>query len=137
MTKPEFFEHIDTIEMRLRSAEQLIQSGSDTEYLLLNLSLITIARGSCSMLVKPNKEDTDLIGQLLIPSDRNIIEATVELSLRHFNQFVTQIIQTADRAVTAKMMLSKTLVLDNNGCLIINNSTNASITKLSWTFTLK
>lgn len=137
MNKPDFFEHIDTIEMRIRGAEQQIQSWADTESLVITLSLITIARGSCAMVITPNDKKTSPNGQLHIPLNRNVIEATVTMPRRHFDQLVRQIIQTADRSVTAKMTLSTTLILDNDGCLIIEAPTDASITNLVWSLTLK
>ncbi len=137
MNKPKSFEHIDTIEMRIRGVEQQIKSWANTESLLITLSLITIARGSCTMVINPNGKTEKPIGQLHIPSNRNVIEATVEMPQRHFDQLVRQIAQTADRSVTAKMTLSTTLVLDSDGCLIIDKPADASITNLIWSLTLK
>ena len=70
-------------------------------------------------------------------SYRNVIEAVVTLPQDHFERLTKQMSQIADRAVTAKMTLDKTLVLDHQGCLIIDNSTDAIITDLVWTFSLK
>ena len=137
MVKPEFFEHIDTIEMRIRGAEQQIQSWTGTESLLITLSLITIARGTCAMVINPNDKEKSSNGQLHIPLNRNVIEASVEMPRRHFDKLVKQIAQTAERAGTAKMILSTTLVLDSNGCLIIEKPIDASITSLDWSLTLK
>ena len=137
MSKPDFFEHIDTIEMRIRSAEQKIESWAGTESLLITLSLITIARGTCAMVINPNDKKTSSSGQLHIPLNRNVIEASVEMPRRHFDQLVKQIAQTAERSVTAKMTLSTTLVLDSGGCLIIEETTDASITSLNWHLPLK
>ncbi|MDC1383328.1 hypothetical protein N8500_07555 [Candidatus Puniceispirillum sp.] len=137
MTKPEFFEHIDTIEMRIRGAEQQIQSWAGTESLLITLSLITIARGTCLMVINPNDSEISPNGQLHIPLNRNVIEASVEIPRRHFDKLIKQIARTAERAGTAKMILNTTLVLDSNGCLIIEEPTDASITSLNWSLTLK
>ena len=137
MIKPEFFEHIDTIEMRIRGAEQQIQSWAGTESLLITLSLITIARGTCAMVINPNNKVTSSNGRLHVPLNRNVIEASVEMPRRHFDKLVKQIAQTAERAGTVKMVLSTTLVLDSNGCLIIEEPTDALITSLNWFLTLK
>ena len=59
------------------------------------------------------------------------------MSQAHFDKLTKLMSQIADRAVTAKVTLDKTLVLDHQGCLIIDNSTDALITDLVWTFTLK
>ena len=137
MIKPHFFESINEIEMRVHSAEQQIQSIGNGECLILKLSLITIARGSCSMVISPGQLKKGYCAKLHIPSDRNVIEAVITLPQEHFDKLTKRLSQIADRAVTAKITLDKTLVLDNQGCLIIEDSTDALITDLVWTFSLK
>ena len=137
MNRPPFFESINEIEMRVRSAEQQIQSIGDAECLIVKLSLITIARGSCSMVISPGQPKKGYCAKLHIPSDRNVIEAALTLPREHFDKLTKQMSQIADRAVTAKITLNKTLVLDHQGCLIIENSTDALITDLVWMFSLK
>ena len=137
MKQPQFFESITEIEMRVHSAEQQIQSYRVSEHLSLKLSLITIARGSCSMVIFPGRPQTGHCGKLHIPSDRNVIEAAITLPQEHFDRLVKRMTLTADRAVLAKVTLNKTLVLDHQGCLIIDNSTDALITELVWTFKIK
>ena len=137
MNRPPFFESINEIEMRVRSAEQQIQSIGDAECLIVKLSLITIARGSCSMVISPGQPKKGYCAKLHIPSDRNVIEAALTLPQEHFDKLTKRMSQVADRAVTAKITLNKTLVLDHQGCLIIENSTDALITDLVWTFSLK
>ena len=137
MVKPHFFERITEIEMRLHRAEQQIQSSGNSECLILKLSLITIARGSCSMVISPVQDKIDHSGTLHIPADRNVIEAAITLPQGHFDKLITRMAQKADRAVVAKITLDKTLVLDHQGCLIIEDSTDALITDLVWTFTFK
>ena len=137
MIKPQFFESINEIEMRLHSAEQQLQSIENVECLILKLSLITIARGSCSMVISPGRLKKEYCAKLHIPSDRNVIEAVLTLPQEHFDKLTERMSRMADRAVTAKITLDKTLVLDNQGCLIIEDSTDALITDLVWSFSLK
>ena len=137
MTKVKFFESITEIEMRVHSAEQQFQSLGNAECLILKLSLITIARGSCSMVISPGQPKNGYCAKLHIPSDRNVIEAAIKLPREHFEKLTERMSQIGDRAVTAKMTLDKTLVLDYQGCLIIDDSTDALITDLVWTFSLK
>ena len=137
MNKPQFFESITEIEMRVRSAEQQIQSLTNAEHLFLKLSLITIARGSCSMVISPVQDKIKHSGTLHIPSDRNVIEAAITVPQKLFDKLITRMAQKADRAVVAKITLDKTLVLDHQVCLIIEDSTDALITDLVWTFTFK
>ena len=137
MVKPHFFEEITEIEMRVHRAEQQIISSKHAECLILKLSLVTIARGSCSMVISPERVKKGYCANLHIPIDRNVIEAVISLPQEHFNKLTQQMSRIADRAVTAKMTLDKTLVLDHQGCLIIEESTDATITDLVWTFSLK
>ena len=137
MIEPQFYQSINEIEMRLQSAEQQIQSSLDAECLSLKLSLITIARGSCSMIISPGCPQKGYCGELHVPLDRNVIKAAITLQKEHFNQLIKRLVQTADRAVLLKITLDKTLVLDHQGCLIIDNSIDAMITDLIWTLTIK
>ncbi len=137
MNKPQFFESITEIEMRVDSAEQQIQSYTGAEHLFLKLSLITIARGSCSMIILPGRPQPGHCGKLHIPSERNVIEAVITLPQEYFDRLIKRMARTADRAVLAKVTLDKTLVLDHHGCLIIDNSTDALISELVWTFKIK
>ena len=137
MIKPHFFESITEIEMRVHSAEHQIQSIGNAENLVLKLSLITTARGSCSMIISPGQLKKGYCATLHIPSDRNVIEAVITLPQEHFDKLTKRMSQIADRTVTAKITLDKTLVLDHQGCLIIEDATDAIITDLVWTFSLK
>ena len=137
MVKPHFFEKITEIEMRVHRAEQQIWFSENAERLILNLSLITIARGSCSMVISPTQVKKEYCAKLHIPLDRNVIEATIMLPREHFDKLTKRMSQNADRTVTAKITLDKTLVLDHQGCLIIEESTDAIITDLVWTISLK
>ena len=137
MVKPHFFEKITEIEMRVHRAEQQIRSSKNAECLFLKLSLVTIARGSCSMVISPGKLKKGYLAKLHIPSDRNVVEALLTLPQEHYDKLTKRMSQVADRAVTAKITLDKTLTLDHQGCLIIEHSTDALITDLTWTFSLK
>ena len=137
MSKPHFFESITEIEMRVDRAEQQIQSSKNAERLVLKLSLITIARGSCSMVISPGQPKKGYCAKLHIPIDRNVIEAAITLPQEHFEKLTGHMAQIGDRAVTAKMTLDKTLVLDHQGCLIIEDATDAIITDLLWTFSFR
>ena len=131
------FEKINHIEMRVRSANFQIQSGTNAENLCINFSLITIARGSCTMNIKPSKTKASMSGKLHIPLDRTVIEVDVGLPKNHFDGLIKHLVQTADRHVTAKIELDKMLVIDHEGCLVIDGSIDASITNLTWTLKLK
>ena len=89
------------------------------------------------MIISPGQLKKGYCATLHIPSDRNVIEAVITLPQEHFDKLTERMSQITDRAVTAKITLDKTLVLDHQGCLIIEDSTDALITDLVWTFSLK
>ena len=131
------FESTTHIEMRVRSAEHQIHSFTTEESLLIKFSLITIARGSCEMWIKPSSAKSGFSGTLNVPLDRNVMEARINLPQKHFNYLVKQMIKTAGRSVTATIELGTTLTLGRDGCLIIDEPTATSITSLNWTLALK
>jgi hypothetical protein len=89
------------------------------------------------MVISPGKPKEAYCGHLHIPSDRNVIEAAIKLPQKHFGQLINSMVRTTDRAIVIKITLDKTLVLDHQGCLLIEDPTDALIKDLIWTFPLK
>ena len=137
MSDEEQFQLTNRIEMQIGSVEYQIETSTEAESLALKLSLVTIARGSCLMYIKPSVATSGFCGTLKIPLDRNVIEARVEMSHMLFNRLIKRISETAVRRVTATVEINKTLTLDHDGCLIIDDTTEALIENLNWTFGLR
>ena len=137
MSDEEQFQLTNRIEMQIGSTEYQIETSTAAESLTIKLSLVTIARGSCLMYVKSNTAASGFCGTLKIPLDRNVIEAKVEMSHILFNRLIKRISETAARRVTATVEINKTLTLDHGGCLIIDDTTEALIKNLTWTFGLR
>ena len=137
MSDQEQFQLTNRIEMRVGSVEYQVDASTAAESLAIKLSLVTIARGSCLMSIKPSTATSGFCGTLKIPLDRNVIEARVEMSHMLFNRLIKRIAETAVRRVTATVEIDKTLTLDHDGCLIIGDSTEALIENLTWTFGLR
>ena len=137
MSDEEQFQLTNRIEMQIGSVEYQVETSTAVESLAIKLSLVTIARGSCLMYIKSSTATSGFCGTLKIPLDRNVIEATVEMSHMLFNQLIKRIAETAERRVTATVEIDKKLTLDHEGCLIIDNTTEASIDNLTWTFGLR
>ena len=123
--------------MQMGSVEYQVETSTAVESLAIKLSLVTIARGSCLMYVTSSTTTSGFCGTLKIPLDRNVIEARVEMSDMLFNRLIKRIVETAARRVTATFEINKTLTLDHDGCLIIDDSTEALIENLTWTFGLR
>ena len=137
MSDEEQFQLTSRIEMQIGSVEYQVETSTAAESLAIKLSLVTIARGSCLMYIKSCTTTSGFCGTLKIPFDRNVIEATVEMSHMLFNRLIKRIAETAERRVTATVEINKTLTLDHEGCLIIDDTTEASIDNLTWTFGLR
>ena len=137
MSDEEQFQLTDRIEMQIGSVEYQVETSTAAESLIIKLSLVTIARGSCLMYVKSSTATSGFRGTLKIPLDRNVIEARVEMSRMLFNRLIKRIAETAVRRVTATIEINKTLTLDHDGCLIIDDTTEALIENLTWTFGLR
>ena len=137
MSEQEQFQLTNRIEMQIGSVEYQVETSTAAESLAIKLSLVTIARGSCLMSIKPSTATPGFCGTLKIPLDRNVIEARVEMSHMLFNRLTQRIAETAARRVTATVEIDKTLTLDHDGFLIIGDSTEALIENLTWTFGLR
>ena len=137
MSDQEQFQLTNRIEMRVGSVEYQVDASTAAESLAIKLSLVTIARGSCLMSIKPSTATSGFCGTLKIPLDRNVIEARVEMPDMLFNRLIKRIAATATRRMTATVEINKTQTLDHAGCLIIRDSTEALIENLTWTFGLR
>ena len=137
MSDEEQFQLTNRIEMQIGSVEYQVETSTAAESLAIKLSLVTIARGSCLMYIKSSTPTPGFCGTLKIPLDRNVIEATVEMSDMLFSRLIKRIAETAERRVTATVEINKTLTLDHGGCLIIDDTTEALIKNLTWTFGLR
>ena len=137
MSDQEQFQLTNRIEMQIGSVEYQVETSTAAESLAIKLSLVTIARGSCLMSIKPSTATSGFRGTLKIPLDRNVIVARVEISQMLFNRLIQRIAETAVRRVTATVEIDKTLTLDHDGFLIIGDSTEALMENLTWTFGLR
>jgi hypothetical protein len=137
MSNEEQFQLTNRIEMQIGSVEYQVETSTAAESLAIKLSLVTIARGSCLMYIKSSTATLGFCGTLKIPLDRNVIEANLEMSHLLFDRLINRIAETAERRVTATVEINKTLTLDHEGCLIIDDTTVALIENLTWTFGLR
>ena len=137
MSDEEQFQLTNRIDMQISSVEHQVETSTAAESLVIKLSLVTIARGSCLMYIESSTATSGFCGTLKIPLDRNVIEARVEMSRMLFNRLIKRFAETAGRRVTATVEINKTLTLDNDGCLIIEDTTEALIDNLTWTFGLR
>ena len=137
MSDQEQFQFTNRIDMHIGSVEYQLVTSTAAESLAIKFSLVTIARGSCLMYIKSSTATPGFCGTLNIPLDRNVIEARVEMCHMLFSRLIKRIAENAERRVTATVEINKTLTLDHGGCLIIDDTTEALIKNLTWTFGLR
>ena len=137
MAKSEFNE-ITEIQMSLQLAEHQLQHNPFQEQLHLSLSLLSIARGSCKMIVQPDRRAaTSFVGALHIPADRAVMQATITLPQSAFGDLVEKLRQLGPRPINLLATLDKPLTVDYEGILFIDPPVDAAITNLVWTIPLK
>ena len=137
MAKSEFFK-ITEIQMSLQLAEHQLQHNPFQEQLHLSLSLLSIARGSCKMIIHPDRQAApSFVGALHIPADRAVMQATVALPQSPFDDLAEKLRQLGPRPSNLLATLDKPLTVDYEGILFVDPPVDAAITNLVWTIPLK
>ena len=132
------FNKITEIQMSLQLAEHQLQHNPYQERLHLSLSLVSIARGSCKMIIRPNRQrEPSFVGALHIPADRAVMQATISLQQSPFDGLVERLRQLGPRPINLLATLNKPLTVDYEGILFIDPPVDASITNLVWTIPIK
>ena len=137
MAKSEF-NKITEIQMSLQLAEHQLQHNPFQEQLHLSLSLLSIARGSCKMVIHPDRKAAPAFaGTLHIPADRAVMQATIALPQNPFDDLAQKLRLTGPRPINLLATLDKPLTVDYNGILFLDPPVDAAITNLVWTIPLK
>ena len=137
MAKSEF-NKITKIQMSLQLAEHQLQHNPFQEQLHLSLSLLSIARGSCKMIIHPNQQAApSFVGTLHIPADRAVMQATIALPQSPFDDLAKKLRNLSPRPINLLAALDKPLTVDYEGILFVDPPVDAVITNLSWTIPVK
>lgn len=132
------FNKITEIQMSLQLAEHQLQHNPSQEQLHLSLSLVSIARGSCKMIIRPDGElAPPFVGALHIPADRAVMQATISLPQSPFDDLAQKLRQLGPRPINLLATLDKPLTVDYEGILFIDPPVDAAIINLVWTIPLK
>ena len=124
--------------MSLQFAEHQVQHNLFQEQLHLSLSLVSIARGSCKMIIRPDGQAAPtFVGALHIPADRAVMEATIALPQNPFDDLAQKLRLTGPRPINLLATLDEPLTVDYDGILFIDPPVDAAITNLIWTIPLK
>ena len=132
------FDSVSDIQMAVQIAEHNLHHYLSTEQINITLSLITIARGSCTMIVRPDAGiESAASGQIHIPADRAVMSAYVSLGRDDFQNLVGYLRHPAPRPITVVVKLDQNLAVDEKGVLFIDGPVDAKITDLFWSFPLR
>jgi hypothetical protein len=132
------FNEITEIQMSLQLAEHQVQHNPFQEQLHLSLSLLSIARGSCKMIIRPDRQAVPFfVGTLHIPADRAVMQATITLPQSPFDDLAKKLHHLGPRPINLLATLDKPLTVDYDGILFIDPPVDAAITNLFWTIPLK
>ena len=132
------FDSVSDIQMAVQIAEHNLHHYRGTEQISITLSLITIARGSCTMIVRPDAAaGSAASGQIHIPEDRAVMSAYVSLGRNDFQNLVQHLRYPAPRPITIVVKIDQNLAVDEKGVLFIDGPVEASITDLFWSFPLR
>tara|TARA_B110000305_G_scaffold141731_1_gene157858 strand:- start:309 stop:722 length:414 start_codon:yes stop_codon:yes gene_type:complete len=132
------FNEITEIQMSLQLAEHQLQHNPFQEQLHISLSLVSIARGSCKMIIRPDGQRApSFFGALHIPADRAVMQATISLPQSPFDDLAQKLGQSRSRPINLLATLDKPLTVNYDGILFIDPPVDAAITNLVWTIPLK
>ena len=132
------FNEINEIQMSLQLAEHQLQHNPFQEQLHLSLSLVSIARGSCKMIIRPDRQGApSFVGALHIPADRAVMQASISLPQSPFDDLAQKLRQSVPRPINLLVTLDKPLTVDYDGILFIDPPVDAAIIDLAWTIPLK
>ena len=132
------FNKITEIQMSLQLAEHNLQHNPLQEQLHVSLSLVSIARGSCKMIIRPDGQRApSFVGALHIPADRAVMQASISLSQSPFDDLAQKLRQSVPRPINLLVTLDKPLTVDYDGILFIDPPVDAAIIDLAWTIPLK
>jgi hypothetical protein len=137
MAKSEF-NKISEIQMSLQFAEHQLHHNPFQEQLNLSLSLLSIARGSCKMIIRPDQQAApSFVGKLHIPANRPVMQATIALPQSPFDNLAKKLHHLGPRPINLSATLDKPLTVDFDGILYIDPPIDAAVTNLVWTLPLK
>ena len=121
---------LKTIHISVFSADLKLIGFQNRRELHLSCGLINIARGNCSVLLRP--ESNDIKGEIFISSERPIMNAELSVPPILFDQVQTSLKNNVGRPLQLIILLDRGLMVDNQGVLTIDDSISAKIKDLSW-----
>ena len=121
------------IQMSLQTAELQVVGAEHKEELNLSFSLMSIARGNCTIQVKPSaKSLVGHIGWLKILIDRPIMNGEIFITYENFDKIMNYFKGSYPRPMTIVLILDQELRISSVGDLMISEEKNLRIVDISW-----
>jgi len=132
------FEKIIHVQMSLQLAEHQLFHNPFQEQLNLSLSLVSIARGSCRIVIRPDGgANTVPFGNLHIPEGRAVMSAKISLDQIQFDDLAGKLRHSTPRPISLIVTLDTALSVNHDGFLFVDPPLDAEITGIAWTLPLK
>ena len=132
------WEQIQTLQMSLQTAELRLGPQEDICELRLSCSLLTIARGSCLLIVRAQDAPSlSPCGSIHISVDRPVMTAEISLSNRDFDNLTEGLSWPTLRPVSVILALQEQLSVSIEGFLRIEADQHIDIAGISTQIPLK
>ena len=121
---------VSTISISVFSADLKLIGFESKRELYLSCGLINIARGNCTIVMRPDANKVN--GIILISSERPVMNADLSVPPILFDQVQNSLKNNVGRPLQLVLLLDKYLHVDNQGILSINYDIKANIEDMSW-----
>ena len=134
----EHWEQIQTLQMSLQTAELRLGPQEDIRELRLSCSLLSIARGSCLLIITAHDAaSSSPCGTIQISVDRPVMAAEIVLSNRDFDSLTEGLSRPTLRPVSVILALQHQLSVSMEGFLRIETDQHIDIVGISTQIPLK
>jgi len=134
----EHWEQIQTLQMSLQTAELRLGPQEDIRELRLSCSLLSIARGSCLLVITArDAASSSPCGTIHISVDRPFMAAEIILSNRDFDSLTEGLSRPTLRPVSVILALQDHLSVSMEGFLRIETDQHIDIVGISTQIPLK
>ena len=134
----EHWEQIQTLQMSLQTAELRLGPQEDIRELRLSCSLLSIARGSCLLVITAHDAaSSSPCGTIHISVDRPVMAAEIILSNRDFDSLTEGLSRPTLRPVSVILALQHQLSVSMEGFLRIETDQHIDIVGISTQIPLK
>ena len=134
----EHWEQIQTLQMSLQTAELRLGPQEDIRELRLSCSLLSIARGSCLLVITAHDTASPSpCGTIHISADRPVMAAEIVLSNRDFDRLTEGLSRPTLRPVSVILALQHQLSVSMEGFLRIETDQHIDIVGISTQIPLK